>query len=59
MILTLNPLVTHAPYTLLDLVLQLCKTQYKINWITVQSVVKFLQQVDAICLQYSHNDIIG
>ena len=36
-------------------------TQYKINWIFLQSVVKFtyLLQVGAICLHYSHNDVIG
>ena len=36
-------------------------TQYKINWISVRSVVKFicLLQVGAICLQYSHGDVIG
>jgi len=36
-------------------------SQYKINWIPMQSVVKFicLLQVGTICLQYSHDDIIG
>ena len=36
-------------------------TQYKINWLSVQSVVKFicLLQVGAIFLQYSHDDVIG
>ena len=36
-------------------------TQYKINWISVQNVVKFicLLQVGAISLQYSHDDVIG
>ena len=46
---------------LLHLLLQLCKTQYKTNWISVQIILKFicLQQDGAICLQYSHHDIIG
>jgi len=46
---------------LLDLVLQLCITQYKINWISMQSIVKFicLLQVGTVCLQYSHDDVIG
>jgi len=49
--------VIRTPIILLDLVLQLCNNPT----ISVQSVVKFISllQVGAICLQYSHDDIIG
>ena len=36
-------------------------TQYKINWISMQCVIKFIcsLQVGTICLQHSHDDVIG
>ena len=51
----------HTNNPLLALVLQLCNKPIQNNWISVQSVVKFicLLQVGAICLQYSHDDVIG
>ena len=43
------------------MVLQLCNNPVQIFWISMQSVVTFicLLQVCAICLRYSHDDVIG
>jgi len=51
----------HTNTPLLDLVLQLCNNPIQNYWISVQSVVKFIcsLQVGAICLQYSHDHVIG